>query len=85
MVSSVESMVHRAGFLGNRLCGICDSLTLFCAMPDDNALHLVSALMASVTSAGVQALPRQILSILPSRLISAVASSCGIVPPPFSR
>jgi hypothetical protein len=34
MVSSVESMVHRGISLRKRLCGICDSLALFCAMLD---------------------------------------------------
>jgi hypothetical protein len=82
MVLSVESMVHRGLCLGKRLCGNCVSLAFFCALADfGSAVHFVSAWMASVTSAGLQALPRQILSILPARLTSAVASPCEMVPP----
>jgi hypothetical protein len=86
MVSSVESMVHRGVCLGNRLCGNCDSLAVFCAMADfGSTVHLVSALMASVTSAAVQALPRQIFPTLPLELISAVANQCEFVPPSVCR
>jgi len=37
-------------------------------MADGNATYLLSARMASVTSAGIQPLPRQIFSILPLRV-----------------
>jgi hypothetical protein len=72
MVSGVESMVHRGVCLGNELCAICDLLALFCVIAElDGAVHLVSVLIVSVTSAGVRALPRQIPSIRPSRLLAA--------------
>jgi hypothetical protein len=43
MVWSVESIVDRDVSLRNRLGAICDSLALFCAMAEGNAIHLLSA------------------------------------------
>src|ERR1051326_1759622 len=42
-------------------------------------------LISSITSSGVQALPRQMLSTLPYLSINAVARPCEIVPPSVCR
>jgi hypothetical protein len=86
MVSSVESMVHRGVCLGNRLCGICDSLGFFCAMADfDNAVHLVSdwiknlkrtiALPLQSSAAEYNAYGFRAIPILPGEQLASQAQS----------